>query len=395
MENQEPDFIKEEVLTKIPTGKYRLIIIIFLIAAIISLFLLKFLPRLHHIKEVRAEAARISPPPTVRTMRAVPNQNQIELVLPSFLQGIHMTPVWAMTNGYLKNFYVDIGDKVKAGQLMAEIDTPEVDAALAQARSELANNLAKLEIARITTERWGTVYQRNSEAISLQQVQERSANYQMAEADVQTAEANVKRLEAMQAYNKIYAPFDGVVTQRTIDIGTLISSGSNGNPQQLYQVAQIDVIRAFIDVPQTFYRLIKDGMKADISVEQYRHKTFTGIVDRNSNALDPIARTLLTQVNIENREGELLTGVYAQVKLLLEPDNPVFVIPIQALIIRSGPPYVALVEEGNKVRLQHVEIGLNQGVSVEIISGIKENDLIVINPTDRIKDGTVVKVASN
>lgn len=395
MENQEPDFIKEEVLTKIPTGKYRLPIILFLTAAIISLFLLKFLPRLHHIKEVRAEAARISPPPAVRTMRAVPNQNQIELVLPSFLQGIHMTPVWAMTNGYLKNFYVDIGDKVKAGQLMAEIDTPEVDAALAQARSELANNLAKLEIARITTERWGTVYERNSEAISLQQVQERSANYQMAEADVQTAEANVKRLEAMQAYNKIYAPFDGVVTQRTIDIGTLISSGSNGNPQQLYQVAQIDVIRAFIDVPQTFYRLIKDGMKADISVEQYRHKTFTGIVDRNSNALDPIARTLLTQVNIENREGELLTGAYAQVKLLLEPDNPVFVIPIQALIIRSGPPYVALVEEGNKIRLQHVEIGLNQGVSVEIISGIKENDLIVINPTDRIKDGTAVKVAFN
>lgn len=395
MDNQEPDFIKEEVLTKIPKGKYRLPIILFLIAAIIGLFLLKFFPRLHHIKEVKAEAARIAPPEAVKVMQASSKQNQIELVLPSFLQAIHITPVWAMTNGYLKNFYVDIGDKVKVGQLMAEIDTPEVDQALATAKGQWASSLAKLEIARITTDRWGTVYQRNSEAISLQDVQDKSATYRAAEADLEAATANVKRLEAMQAYNKIYAPFDGIVIQRTIDIGSLISSGSNGNPQQLFQVAQIDVIRAFIDVPQTFYRLIKDGMKAEVMVDQYPHKTFTGIVDRNAGSLDPIARTLLTQVNVENKEGELLAGVYAQVKMLLEPDYPVYVIPIQALIIRAGPPYVAIVEDGNKVRLQQIEIGLNQGVSVEIISGIKENDLIVTNPTDKIKEGTIVKVVSH
>ncbi len=390
--NSPHDPIEDELPKDSPNGRWRPVIIGLLILIIAGLILAVLFPRLSHIKEIREEAARMPPVPQVRVMPAKPEYAQLNLELPSFLQAINITPVWAMTNGYLRVFYVDIGDKVKSGQLMAEIDTPEVDAALAQARSDLAGFQSKLDIARITTERWNKVYNRNVEAISVQEVQEKSAAYQTAEADVKAAIANVKRLEAMQAYNKIYAPFDGVVIKRTIDIGTLISSGSNGNPQQLYQVAKTDVIRAFIDVPQPYFRLIKDGMPAQVAVGEYQDKFFKGIIDRNAGALDPVARTLLTQVNIDNRDGELLPGLYTMVTLALTLDNPVYVIPIQALIIREGPTYVAVVDKDNKALLKKVELGLNFGKSVQVISGIKENDLIIVNPTDQIKDGVSVEI---
>jgi RND family efflux transporter MFP subunit len=386
------DSIEDEIPKDPPNGRLRPFVILFWGLMIAALILTVLFPRLAHIKKLESEAAWIAPTPIVRVIPAKPEYTQFNLELPSFLQAINITPVWAMTNGYLKIFYVDIGDQVKGGQLMAEIETPEVDAALAQARSDLASYQSRLEIARITAERWHKVYNRNAEAISVQEVEEKSSTFETAEANVKAAIANVKRLEAMQAYNKIYAPFDGIVIQRTIDIGTLISSGSNGNPQQLYQVAKTDVIRAFIDVPQPYFRLIKDGMEAEITVGEYPDKPFKGAIARNAGALTPIARTLLTQVNIENRDGELLAGLYATVKLNLKMDNPVYVLPIQALIIRNGPTYVAIVDQDNKAHLNQVEIGLNFGKSVQIISGIRENDLIIINPTDLIQDGVKIEI---
>lgn len=392
--NDPQDFIKDGIPKTPPNGGLRPFIIIFLLLTIVGLILAVLFPRLAHDKKLEVAASKTPSKPIVRVMSAKAEYRPITLELPSFLQAIHVTPVWAMTNGYLKEFYVDIGDEVKAGQLMAVIETPEVDASLYQAQSDLASLQSKLEIARITAERWHKVYNRNAEAISVQEVEEKSATYQSAQADVAAALASVKRFEAMQAYNKIYAPFDGVISQRSIDIGTLITAGSNGTPQQLYQVAKTDLIRAFIDVPQPYFRLIKNGMPAQITVAEYPTQVFTGSIDRNAGVLDPIARTLLTQVNIENKDKILLAGLYAVVKLNLTSDTPVYVIPIQALIIRSGPTSVAVADKINQVVIKDVQLGLNFGKSVQIISGIEENDLIIINPTDQIIDGALVEISN-
>lgn len=349
-------------------------------------------PRVSDRNKIDAAAERKPPIPLVQVMSAKPNTKSIELVLPSYLEGINMTPIWARVNGYVLNFYVDIGDRLKAGQLMLEIDTPEIDQELIQAKAELVRLQALLEISRITAERWQTTLKNNVEAISLQEVQEKTADYQSALANVEATAANVQRLEALQAFKKVYAPFDGIVIQRLVDIGTLVTLGSSNNLEQLFQVAKTDVIRAFIDVPQTYARMIKDGLKADITIDGYPNKVFTGTIARNSTALAPIARTLLTQVNIDNPDGDLLVGLYAVVKIMLTPDTTKYIVPTKALIIRSGPTFVAILDENHRVRMQKVEVGLNFGTSIEIISGIKDNDLIIINPTERIRDGVEVKV---
>lgn len=394
--------LEEEVTKEKPKGFWRPILIFTILLIIVGLFLLEFFPRLAHFEELKKEAEKDPPPPIVRVMTAKPNHKQVDLVLPSYLQAINITPIWARTNGYVRNWYVDIGDRVKAGQLLAEIETPEVDQSLEQVRADLINFKAQLEIARISAERWQNLYQRNSEAISSQEVDEKTSTFNSARANVSSAEANVRRLEALQGFQKIYAPFDGIIIKRDIDIGSLVTSGSNGvldptptgNSQELFQIAKIDVLRAFVDVPQAFYRLIKDKMDAQVSIKEYSAMTFKGVVARNAGALDPIARTLLTQVNIDNFQEELLPGLYAEVKFSFVPDTLTFIIPASALIIRSGPPYVAVVDANNQVKLQQVAIGLDLGKTVEITSGIQENDVIIVNPGDRIKDGVIIQVAA-
>lgn len=375
-------------------GRWRPHIIGMTILCILLLMLIGFFPRYYQKEKIDQAAERKPPIPVVKVMEALPNRKNVEIELPSYLQAINITPIWARVDGYIKMFYVDIGDRLKVGQLMVDIDTPEVDQQLAQARAELERFKALMEIARITTERWQTLWNKNPEAISLQEVEEKAANYQSAAANVQAGIANVQRLEALQGFNKVYAPFEGVVIKRNIDIGSLVTAGSNGSIEQLYQVAKTDVIRAFIDVPQPYFRLIKDGMKAEITVNEYPDKVFTGVVARNSSALAQLARTLLTQVNIDNTAGDLLVGLYAQVKLVLSPDIATFIIPTSSLIIRSGPTYVGIVGEDGKVRMQKVEVGLNYGKNVEILSGLKEKDRIILNPTEKIKEGVAVEIAS-
>lgn len=397
-----PNPIDEDIIHRTPNGKLRILVICILFLVIAGLILLELFPRFRQFEKLEKEAAAEFPAPVVRVMIAKPNKKEVDLVLPSYLQAINVTPIWARVNGYLRNWYADIGDKVSKGQLLADIETPELDQELDQARANLVNFEAQLEIARISADRWQNLYHRNSEAISVQEVDERNSTFRSAIANVHAAEANVRRLEAFQAFKQIYAPFDGIITRRDIDIGSLITAGSSGilfpaplgNPQELFQIAKIDILRAFVDVPQTYYRLIKDGLEAQTTIKEYPGKIFKGAVDRTTGSLDPIARTLRTQVNIYNPKGELLPGVYAQIKFSFVPDTLTFIIPTNALVILSGPPYVAVVDEDHKVRLQQVEIGLDFGKFVEITSGIKENDLIIVNPTTRIQDGVVVQIAS-
>jgi len=343
------------------------------------------------------------PLPAVRTMIARPESHSTELSLPSFLVADHVTPILARTNGYLNKFYVDIGDRVKKGQLLCEIDIPDVDAQIPPAQANLKSLQAKEEIAKVTAERWARLYHQDPDAIPKEEVDQTIAAYHSAMADVESAKRTIDYLTVLQSFKKVYAPFDGVVVERNIDVGSLISSGNETLTQPyvtgfevlnepLFKISSTEVLRAFVEVPQPYYPFIKDGLKAQVHVSEYPHEIFPGIIDRNANALDQVARTLLTQVNIENKGNLLRPGLFADVKFFFPPNKNNFTIPIGALIIRDGPPMVALLKENDTVFLQQVHIGRDFGNSVQIIKGIKEGDCLIVNPNFKIKEGTKVKV---
>jgi RND family efflux transporter MFP subunit len=369
----------------------RIYFLVFWIAVVIVVLLaLGLFIRISHLHKM-ARSAEQRNPLMVRVMRAKPDTQEIPLTLPSFLEALNITPLWARVNGYLMNFYVDIGDHVKTDQLLVDIDTPELDAAWQQAEAELASLQAQEEIARITAERWARLYCRNPEAISKEEVDQTAAAYAAAAADAAAGVANVNRLRALMDFKKVYAPFSGIILQRNVDIGTLIQAGNDTTIKPMFLLFNDDWLRAFVDVPQPFFPYIHEGIASQIVVPEFPEKIFFGQIDRISVALDPIARTLRAQVNIDNSEGLLRPGLYAQVRFFFKPYKQTFIIPAAALIIRSGPPYVAIIQEGNKVHLQQVKIGRDFGTALEIIEGLQENDEIVLNPTFRIKEGIEVE----
>ena len=289
-------------------------------------------------------------------------------------------------------YLVDIGDAVKEGDLLAEIDTPETDQELAHAKADLQNSIVERDIAKITSDRWQRLWNKNSEAVSKQEVDQYSANLQSAEAVVLANEKNVSRLTFQQQFKYIYAPFDGIITKRLIDIGSLIYGSVNGTPQELFQIAQSHTIRFFVDVPQTYFTQIKEGVEARVDVVQLPGVAFKGIVSRYAKALDPAARTLLTEVDVENKENILYPGIYGQVTFIFVPNAINFIIPSTALIIRSGHPRVAIVDENHIIHLKEVQIGRDYGNHMEITFGLKENDWIVTHPSDRIREGVKVDI---
>jgi len=371
-------------------SKGRMIIIITSIVLFV-LFMGGLIPRVINNFEINAIASK-NPLPQVTVMRLEPNTKPIELILPSSAQAWHITPIWSRVNGYLINFYHDIGDMVKEGDLLADIDTPETDQQLAQAEADLLNSQAARDIAKITSDRWQALWDKNREAVSKQEVDQFNANLLSAEALVVANEKNVARLKYQQQFKYIYAPFDGVITKRLIDIGSLIYGTVNGNAQELFEIAQTNTMRFFTDVPQTYFTNIKDGLEAEVTIGYLPGQVFKGSVTRFAKALDPNARTLTTEVDVENKEHILYPGLYGMVKFFLIPDTINFIIPTTALIIRSGYPHVAVIRDNNFVHLSQVQIGRDYGNKVEIISGLKENDLIVVIPNDRIHEGVKVEI---
>jgi RND family efflux transporter MFP subunit len=385
-------------------GKISFLLILLIIVIIVALFLMGFFYRLGEQRELEKRASAHSLP-GVRLMIAKPEDQKIILTLPSFLVGYNVTPVLARTNGYLKNFYVDIGDKVEKGQLLCEIDTPDVDTQWQQAKANLESLKAKEAIAKITAERWARLYKLDPDAISKEEVDETLATYKSAVADVEAGKATVEHLAVLKDFKYVFAPFDGIIIERNIDIGSLISVGNETLTQPyttgfevltqpLFKVANMEMLRAFVDVPQPYYPYIKDGICAEVSVAEYPEEVFTGIIDRNASALDQVARTLLTQVNIENKGNLLRPGLFTEVKFIFKPYRNSFDIPISALIIRNGPPFVALLKDDDTIFLQEVQIGRDFGKSIQIVKGLTEGDKIVLNPTFRIKDGVKVRVLS-
>lgn len=376
----------------VPNKKARFYVLGLVASLLVILFSIGILSRLstwHEIKVLSLEDNL----PTVDALIVKPEKNPVELILPSTTNAIRYTPIWARVDGYLENFFVDIGDQVNEGQLLATIDTPEIDKQLAQARADLLNGKAQLEIAKISSDRWSTLYARNSEAVPKQEVDERKATLESTQASVKAYQANVERLEKLQGFKHILAPFSGIITERNIDIGSLITAGSAGtNPQQLFFLAKTDIIRVFVNVPQYFYRQIHIGMSADIYIQEFPNKTFKGYVTRTAAALDPVARTMLTEVHIDNKEGILTTGLYANVTFSLIPTQQYFIVPTNSLIIINDGPKIAILNPQDVVKIIPITLGRDYGKTIEVTSGLKEDDKVIINPDDKIHEGMRVKI---
>jgi RND family efflux transporter MFP subunit len=328
--------------------------------------------------------------PTVTTIHPKRGAPAEEVVLPGDAQAYVATPIWARTNGYLKSWNFDIGAHVKAGQLLAEIETPEVDKQLDQARADLATAQANYQLAATTAERYQTLFK--SDSVAKQDVDDRVGDLQAKKAMVDSAKYNLQRLEETQRFQKVYAPFDGVITQRNIDIGALINSGANAPGKELFDIAATGKLRVYVNVPQQYSRDVTPGTAADLTLAEFPGRRFGGKIVRSSNSIDPTSRTLLTEVDVDNPTGELLPGAFLSVHLKLHSKTPSVVIPVNTLIFRSEGLRVAVVRDG-QAELVPVAIGRDYGTDVEVVSGLAPQDELIENPSDSLVSGTEVRVA--
>ena len=359
------------------------------LAVLATLFCVAMLPRW------RANAALTNSVrdqrPTVSVIASQrPPADGANLVLPGSTQAIQETAIYARTNGYVRKWNVDIGTKVEAGQLLAEIDTPEVDQELSQARASVVQAKANADLAKATLTRWQELV--DKKVVSAQEFDEKKSAADARAADLKVAEANVKRLEELQGFQKIVAPFGGIVTARNIDNGNLVSASNAGQTQPLFRIAETNTLRIYVTVPQTQARSIASGQSAAVSVREIPDKTFSAKVVRTAGALDPASRTLLTELQLPNADGQLFPGMYAEVKFALAQDGRTLLIPGNALMIRSDGPKVLVVDAKNTIRARSVKLGRDLGDKIEILSGVDPAEPVVGNPNDALRDGTEVKV---
>src|SRR5215469_8709543 len=314
-----------------------------------------------------------------------------EIILPGNIQPFISSPVYARTDGYLKKWYFDIGAHVKAGDLLAAIETPEVDEQLAQARSTLATAQANLELARITRDRYQGLLGKH--AVAQQDVDNAVGTYAANKAMVDADTANVRHYEALVSFEKIYAPFAGVITARNTDIGDLINSGSSTAPRtDLFHIAQTGVLRVYVNVPEEYSQNVKpDQTQAAIALAEFPGQRFPGKLVRTSEAINATTRTLLVEVDLDNPSGTLLSGSYAEVHLNVPMHNPVYLLPVSSLIFRGEKLQVGVVKNG-KVEVTDVIPGRDLGEQIEIVSGLKANDQVIMNPADSLVTGQEVKV---
>lgn len=313
------------------------------------------------------------------------------LALPGTLQGFVQSPINARAGGYLRRWYKDIGSHVRQGELLAELDTPEIDQQLSQAVAARQQAAASLELARTTTERWEAL--RRRDAVSQQELEERRSAFTQAGANLAAADANVERLRQLENFKRIVAPFSGVITRRNVDIGDLIDAGAGGGAgRALFILAQTDPLRVYINVPQSYSQLVKPGQPVIVTQTELRGQKFQGQVARTAASIDAVTRTMQVEIALPNREGRLLPGAFVQVQLPLLPSRAL-AIPINALLIRGEGMRVAVVDDAGRVRLRPVQVGRNYGETVEVIDGVEATDRLVLNPPDSLAEGDEVAIA--
>jgi RND family efflux transporter MFP subunit len=336
----------------------------------------------------RTQEAAIPTVDVVFPREGAPTQ---EIVLPGNTQAFSDSPIYARTSGYLKRWYFDIGAHVQKGQLLAEIETPEVDQQLLQARADLDTAQANLNIAKITASRWQDLVSTGS--VSQQETDQAVSNLSAVKSAAESSSANVRRLEQLQAFEKVYAPFDGIITARNTDIGALIDAGASTQPKELFHMAAIRKLRLYVAVPEVYSRAARSGAPATLTLDEFPGQTFRGTLVRNANSIETSSRTLLVEVDVDNPTGQLLPGAYVFVHLKLPDETRSVTIPSNTLIFRKEGLQVGLVRNG-KAELVPVKIGRDYGNSVEIVSGLQPTDAVIVDPSDSLVASMPVRLIS-
>ena len=356
--------------------------------------------RVHANTELADYTGATAAPP-VALAQPVFEKSAREIVLPGNIQAFTLAPIYARTTGYVKGWYKDIGAHVHKGELLAVIETPELDQQLAQAKADLATAQSNAAIAKVTADRYQGLIGQN--AVSQQDTDNFAAQSRASNTQVNSAEANVHRLEELQSFERIEAPFDGVITARNLDIGQLITTtGSTTTPgagtvsgsKEVFDISAIQTLRVFINVPQIYAPDAKNGVAATLTLPQYPNRTFRGKLVRSSDAVDPATRTLLAEVDVDNRSGELLPGSYAEVHLNVSSDVPALIVPVSALIFEPDGLHVATVDATHHAHIVRVTPGRDSGATMEVLGGLEPGQSVIANPPDSITDGELVRVVT-
>lgn len=373
---------------RLTSGTWIGMIVVAVIVAAVVIFGIAARHGSEHVLEKETAAAAI---PSVNVVYPSSSTLSSEIALPGNTQAYMDTPIYSRTNGYLKSWYFDIGAHVRKGQLMAQIETPEVDQQLQVAQADLKSAQANLDLANTTSTRYQNLLKTNS--VSKQETDVAMSDASAKKAAVDASMANVRRLEQLQSFEKVYAPFDGIVTARNTDVGRLISAGQNTTPQELFHLAAIGKLRVYVSVPEAYSSAIKDGAKATLTLDEYPGKTFEGTIARNSNAIDQSTRTLNVEVDVDNPKAELLPGAYAFVHFKVPAHAASLMLPSNTLLFRSEGLRVGVVRDG-RVQLVPVKIGRDAGATVEIASGLTANDAVILDPSDSLASGQEVQIAN-
>jgi len=324
----------------------------------------------------------------VTTVNPKPACGGLPLTLPGTLQGIIEATVYARSNGYILRWTKDIGSTVKRGELLAEITAPEIDQELSQAIAAQQQAASSEGLAKSTAERWRSL--REKDAVTQQDLDERQSTYLQAQANLASAAANTLRLRNLQGFNKVVAPFDGVVTSRTIDVGDLVDAGNGGVGKALFKVAQIDPLRLYVFVPQMYVQQVKVGDAVTVTLPGHQGEEYRGTIARTARAIDTGTRTMQVEIRVPNPEDALIAGAYVQVNLPIKQDGEALLIPVNVLLFRPDGPRVATVDGAGRVRLTPVKLGTDFGNTVAVLDGLKADDRIVLNPADSLADGDIV-----
>ena len=330
--------------------------------------------------------------PTVAVVHPLAEKPDEELVLPGSLLAYEESPIYARTSGYLVRWYKDIGSRVKEGELLATIDTPEVDQELNQTRAARQQTLAQLELAKISADRWENL--RKSDSVSAQEADQQTSGYKQAQANLAAADANVRRLEQLEGFKKVYAPFSGVLTKRNVDPGALINAGAGAAGRELFDLARVDPLRVYTSVPQAYAPYIKVGASTTVILQEFPGQKFSAKIARTAESIDPNTRTLLTEVDVPNKNGRLLPGSFGEVHFAVGSNVDKVTVPINAMLFRGEGARLAVVGRDGKVHLKPINIGRDYGATLEILGGVSTDDQIVINPPDSLEDGEQVNIAS-
>ncbi len=324
----------------------------------------------------------------VNTINPKPGGEGLPLTLPGTLQGINEATVYARSNGYILRWTKDIGSSVKKGELLAEITAPEIDQELSQAVAAQRQSASSEALAKSTAERWKNL--REKDAVTQQDLDERQSAYLQAQANLASAQANSARLRNLQGFNKVVAPFDGVVTSRNIDVGDLVDAGNGGVGKALFTIAQLDPLRLYVFVPQVYAGQVKVGDVVTVNLAEHQGEEYQGTIARTARAIDTGTRTMQVEIRVPNPKEALIAGAYVQVNLPIKQDGTALLVPTNVLLFRPDGPRVATVDAQGRVRLSPVKLGTDFGSTVAVMSGLQAEDRVILNPADSLADGDVV-----